>query len=138
MRRIFAIEWSDELGEDLMDLESLDTFVRTQKHIKSDVEIKIEEVTNDGELKADEPIDTSEPVQVSLDAKDNTETLRSKPAEEEEVKEKCGICRFRLSSKCHKNPPTVIVESGTKQYLNPGVTDDGWCGGFAPVLTTKP
>ncbi len=134
MERIFALKWADELGETWMNKDNLETLLRTKGFVDSRIQFEIEDITDDRkEDRNEEEIEEKPKKEKEEEAKPMDLGEPSDKADEQ-----CRICRFKVSSKCHRRPPTVVVDAtGAKQYLNPSVQDAGWCGEFAPALTTE-
>lgn len=126
MKRVFELSWADEMGKKWMNKDNLEKLLRTDGFVDPRIQFEVEDITDKKTDAAEEEVPepeekpkTAEPV---------------KPAEPaEQVAEKDGPCRFKIGSKCHRFPPTVILTTGQKQYLNPGVTDNCRCGEYKSI-----
>ena len=126
MKRVFELSWADELGKMFLNRKSLEKLLRTEGFIDNRIQFKIEDITDKKPEAAEEEVPEPE-------EKPKTEKP-VKPADPaEQVAEKRAPCRFKIGSKCHRFPATVILTPGQKQYLNPGVTDNCWCGEYKSI-----
>ena len=127
MKRVFELSWADEHGEMWMNKDNLETLLRTEGFVDSRIQFEVEDVTDAvAEAAGEQPPKPKE-----------TKPKVAKPAEpqptDEAKTEKRGPCRFKVSSKCHRFPPKIVVEGSAKQYLNPGTQDGCWCGEYQLV-----